>query len=57
MNIDSFRADTYLAGTHKCAHGNFGCNFVDINVRKDDTGVITAELETVSQQKTGTKKK
>ncbi len=50
MNVNAFRGDTYLTRTQECAHSDFGCNFVDIDVREDDTGVITAKLEIVSKK-------
>jgi hypothetical protein len=46
VDVDSFGSDADLPGVEESAERNLLCGLCDIDVRKDNAGVVTTELET-----------
>jgi hypothetical protein len=45
VDIDTFGGDADLPGVEERAECNLRCSLCDIDIRKDDAGVITTELQ------------
>lgn len=53
MNVDALGGNANLAGVLEGAHGDFWSGLLDVDVGKDDGGVVTTELEGYALERAG----